>query len=481
MPLDQPRLWLQLFEASAASGQGRRDQLCTALRRAIRAGTLGVGERLPASRVLARDLALSRVTVEAAYAQLAVEGYLHRQVGQGSFVAIDLRTPAPVHVPAGPAAISRRGQRMLATGGCMEPLLPRAFAAGSPDLRAFPSEVWRRLLNRRLRTEGEQLMRYGDPQGRADLRQAIADYLVQSRGVRCTVEQVLVLTSSQQALQQLALLLLDEGDPVWMEEPGYSGARTAFAATGARIVNLPVDADGARPDAALAAPRLVYLTPAHQFPTGQALGLARRRALLDMARLCGAWIIEDDYDSEFEYEGRAAPSLQGLDEAGRVIYLGTFSKTLFPSLRLAYAVLPPALVQPLVIARSIGDGHSSQLMQAVTADFITQGHFAAHLRLMRQLYRSRRDILLGALTRHLPWAQPLPSTGGLQLCVQLPVGSEKRLTRLAAAVGVETPSLSALYQGQEKVDGWRLGFAALQPEQIELGVVALTRLDPDRA
>lgn len=483
MKATQPSLWMGLMETAAHPGMGLREQLCAALREAMRNGSLPQGTRLPATRVLAQDLALSRVTVEAAYAQLEAEGYVQRHTGKGSFVAVQAPAVMPVKartvqalVPQ--ARLSQRGRGMVDTGGCLEPLQLQAFAAGSPDLRAFPHTLWRQLSNKRLRQTPQTLMRYGDPQGRDDLREAIAQYLVSSRGVRCTAAQVLVLTSSQQALQLMATLLLDPGERVWLENPGYRGARTAFAASGAQLVPLPVDAQGLVPNFTLPAPRLIYLTPTHQYPTGHTLSLQRRLALVDYARRTGCWLVEDDYDSEFLYDSRPTPSLQGLDNSGRVIYIGTFSKTLFPSLRIAYAVLPQALVQPMVTARSVYDGHVAQLAQAVTADFMTQGHFAAHLRLMRQLYRSRRDVLMELITRHLPWAQPLNSSGGLQLSVTLPPGSELQLTRQATARGIATPSLSSLYDGPATLDGWLLGFAALQPAEIEAAIVQMAKLKP---
>ena len=474
------------MEATARPGMGLRERLCAALRDAMRHGTLAQGTRLPATRVLAQDLALSRVTVEAAYAQLEAEGYLVRRTGQGSFVAVQ-NQPASLPVRrrnsgaaraalAPSALLSRRGQSMVDTGGCREPLRLQAFAAGSPDLRAFPHTLWRQLTTKHLRQAPEALMRYGDPQGFEPLREAIAQYLVGSRGVRCTAAQVLVLTSSQQALQLLATLLLDPGDHVWLEDPGYRGARAAFAASGAQLVPMPVDAQGLVPDFNLPTPRVVYLTPTHQYPTGHTLSLERRMALVDYAQRQACWIVEDDYDSEFLYDGRPTPSLQGLDDGGRVIYTGTFSKTLFPSLRIGYAVLPQALVQPMVTARSVYDGHVAQLAQAVTADFMAQGHFAAHLRLMRQLYRSRRDLLLDLVAHKLPWAQALNSTGGLQISVTLPPGSEAHLSRQAAALGIATPSLSSLYSQPATADGWLLGYAALQPAEIEAAVTALSTL-----
>lgn len=470
-----------MMNTSPHTGMGLRERLCAALREAMRSGTLAQGSRLPATRVLAQDLALSRVTVEAAYAQLEAEGYVQRHTGKGSFVAVQVSKSAAAKARTDKrltavAKLSQRGQGMVDTGGCMEPLTLQAFAAGSPDLRAFPHAQWRQLTSRRLRNAPEALMRYGDPQGFEPLRGAIAQYLVSARGVRCSAAQVLVLTSSQQALQLLATLLLDPGDRVWMEDPGYRGAHAAFAASGAQLVPLPVDAEGMVPDFALAAPRLIYLTPTHQYPTGHTLSLPRRMALVDYARRMGCWIIEDDYDSEFLYDSRPTPSLQGLDDHGRVIYIGTFSKTLFPSLRIAYAVLPQALVQPMVTARSVYDGHAAQLAQAVTADFMAQGHFAAHLRLMRLLYRSRRDLLLELIAHKLPWATPLNSAGGLQLSVTLPQGAEQFLTRQANAIGIATPSLSSLYARKATGDGWLLGFAALQPAEIETAVKKLGKL-----
>ncbi len=482
MTSNRPALWLTLMDGTPRQGMGLRERLCAALREAMRNGSLPQNTRLPATRVLAQDLSLSRVTVEAAYAQLETEGYVRRHTGKGSFVAVQALAPAVTpssrkgHPLVTAACLSQRGQGMVDTGGCLEPLQLQAFAAGSPDLRAFPHAVWRQLTNRRLRMAPEALMRYGDPQGREDLREAIAQYLQTSRGVRCSAGQVLVLTSSQQALQLLAALLLDPDDRVWMEDPGYRGAQAAFVASGAQLVPRPVDAEGMVPDFSLPAPRLIYLTPTHQYPTGHTLSLQRRMALVDYAKRTGCWIVEDDYDSEFLYDSRPTPSLQGLDDAGRVIYIGTFSKTLFPSLRIAYVVLPDALVQPMVTARSVYDGHVAQLAQAVTADFMEQGHFSAHLRLMRQLYRSRRDLMLECIAQRLPWAQVLHSSGGLQLSVELPPGAETRLTHQATAKGVATPSLGKLYARPAAGDGWLLGFAALQPADIQEGMRVLGTL-----
>ncbi|CAI0702137.1 HTH-type transcriptional regulatory protein gabR [Serratia entomophila] len=469
---------IALFQQPERSGGTLRDRLCGALRQAIHRGALSCGQRLPSSRILASDLGVSRVTAEAAYAQLEAEGYLQRRVGQGTFVAVNLAKPtAPAKGSLLPR-LSLRGQQIVQTGGCQDPQRPLPFAAGSPDLRAFPLKLWKQLTAQRLQQQGESLLRYGDPQGYPPLREAIAAHVSQTRGVRCDAQQVIVLTSSQQALQLVATLLLDNGDRVWMEEPGYGGARNAFVSAGAELVAVNVDEAGMRPDACLPDPRLIYLTPSHQYPTGSALGLERRLELLAIAERRQAWIIEDDYDSEFHYDGLPMPALQGLDPRGKVLYIGTFSKALFPSLRLAYAVVPPALVAPFVTARTLYDGHSAQLMQAVTAEFILQGHFAAHIRYMRQLYRSRRDVLLAEVRDKLGhFATPQQASGGLQLSVWLPPGQEAALSGQAQRLGVVTPGLAAQYQtAQARRDGWLLGFSALTPGEIRAAVAQLARI-----
>lgn len=469
-----------LFHQPEHAGGTLRERVCSTLRRAIHHGALGPGQRLPSSRVLAEDLGVSRVTTEAAYAQLEAEGYLQRRVGQGTFVAINIvKSPSAAKV-SGEPRLSLRGTQIAQTGGCHDPLQPLPFAAGSPDLRAFPLKLWKQLTAQQLRLRGEALMRYGDPQGYFPLREAIAGYVSQTRGVNCDAQQVVVLTSSQQALQLIATLLLDSGDKVWMEDPGYRGARNAFSSVGAELVPVKVDDAGLMPDEHLPAPRLIYLTPSHQYPTGVALSLPRRLELLALAQRQRAWIIEDDYDSEFHYDGQPMPAMQGLDRHGNVLYLGTFSKALFPSLRLAYLVLPPALVEPFTTARTVYDGHSAQLMQAVTAEFIQQGHFAAHIRYMRQLYRSRRDLLLVEVQEKLGhFATPQPAGGGLQLSVWLPPGQESALTQQAQRLGVVTPGLTAQYQTPSlQRDGWLLGFSALTPGEIRAAVKRLTRISP---
>lgn len=490
-----PTLLLTLFSLPEQQGESLREKLCVALRQAIHSGALTQHQRLPSSRQLARDVSLSRVTVEAAYAQLEAEGYLRRRVGKGTFVSIDTHLKPQTaltarrssrHKPLSQIAaiLSTRGQMIIATGGCSDPTAPLPFAAGSPDLRAFPLLQWQQLMKKTLQRHVNQLLGYGDPQGYAPLRQAIANYLTQSRGVICQAEQVLVLTSSQQALQLIATLLLDTHDAVWLENPGYLGARNAFITAGAQLHALAVDHQGMQIDPARAPPRLIYLTPSHHYPTGVTLSLERRLALLAFAQQHNSWIIEDDYDSEFHYQGHPIPALQGLDQGGKVLYIGTFSKVLYPSLRLAYLVLPPALVAPMTQARTLYDGHSSQLLQAVTADFIHQGYFAAHLRHMRQLYRSRQGVLLEQIQRKWAhFATPLPTQGGLQLAVRLPDGQEAQLTHQAQRLGVITPRLTPLYLDpgyptahDAHHDGWLLGYAALTPAEITAAIDRLAQL-----
>ncbi|WLS80128.1 PLP-dependent aminotransferase family protein [Erwinia pyri] len=468
--------FIQLFNAEEALT--KREKLCATLRRLIAAGTLRTAERLPSSRLLASELSLSRVTVEAAYAQLESEGYLQRQMGKGTFVAVTMSRsqpqkpePASLSVP-----LSARGRLIIATGGCQDPLYPHAFAAGSPDLRAFPQTIWRRLMAQRLRHQPESVMGYGDPQGLPSLRDAVARYLGQSRGVRCTPEQVVILTSSQQALHMIALLLCNPGDEVLLEEPGYSGARNAFISAGASVRAMSLDSEGAiTPDYTGA--RLAYITPSHQYPTGVTMSLQRRLQWLAYARRAECWLLEDDYDSEFYYGEQPMPALQGLDNT-RVLYLGTFSKSLFPSLRLAYLVVPPSLVEALRTLRSVMDGHSSQLMQAVTADFIDNGHFQAHLRLMRKLYGSRRDLLLEELNNKLgDRLQLLGHSSGLQLTVALPGGGEEKLSQAGSRAGLKLPRLSPLYAGPPRHQGWMLGFSALARAEIIQAVNKLAQLD----
>jgi len=346
-----------------------------AVRQLVLDGTLEAGRPLPASRALARSLGVSRDTVEAAYGQLHVEGFIDRRVGSGSFVSERAqrgpRRAAPrAGAPREVLRLSRRGGAMFEGGGVRDFLITRPFAPGVPETRGFPLQTWERLGRQVLKEHGPEVLRHSPPQGMEQLRRAIADYVNLERGARATAERVLVLTSSQQALTLCANVLLDPGDRIFIEDPVYHGARKAFEAAGLACAPVPLDADGMRVDLLCEAPqaaRAVFLTPSHQFPTGTTLALDRRLAVIEWARRQRAWIIEDDYDSEFHYAGRPTACVQGLDPHERTIYIGTFTKSLFPGLRIGYMILPPPLVAPMTVARTLLDGHSAPLPQLTLA------------------------------------------------------------------------------------------------------------------
>ena len=459
-----PSPWLVIFDN--LPGRGHRERLCETLRQAIHRGHLSAGQKLPSSRQLAADLSLSRVTTEAAYSQLESEGYLVRYQGKGSFVATSVRTfNRPVNEPFSLPILSERGRQIVATGGCAEPQVPAAFAAGSPDLREFPYPAWHKLYDEVLRRQDRQLFGYGDPQGLPELRTVIADYLALSRQVNCTAQQVIILNSSQQALQLISMLLIDPQDKVLTEQACYPGARNAFLAAGAKLSPLTLDDQGAQvPDVAA---KLAYLTVAHQYPLGMSMSSARRKEWLEWAKQHGAWLVEDDYDGEFHYQDTPLPALQSEDRHQRVIYLGTCSKSLYPSLRLAWMVLPVSLTDSMVRARTLTDGHTPQLSQAVTTEFIRRGHFAQHLRRMRKLYGSRRQLLTEQLQQNFgQWLRVMPGDGGLQLTVELLQGQETALTRQASAAGLILPPVSPLFISGQKLQGWILGYSALQRAEI---------------
>ena len=440
-------------------------QLYEGLREAIVAGRLRPGARLPAARALGSDLALSRNTVEQAYEQLHAEGYLDRHPRRGTFVsdttpddmlrAIPIsREPRRIVITSRTSAPPRRvlSARGAAIAGVALPAgvntfaPPRPFRPGVPALDAFPMALWTRLSARHWQRAGRRHLAYGHSAGHQPLRQAIAQHVAAARGVRCTPDQVIIVGGSQQALALATRLLLDPGDTVWMEEPGYVGARAAFIASEARIVPVPVDDEGldvaagerAAPDA-----RMAFVTPSHQHPLGAPMSIPRRMALLAWARRADAWILEDDYDSEIRYEGRPLPAMQGLDDDGRVLYLGTFSKTVFPALRLGYVIVPPSLVDAFVTARLIVDRHSSVVEQAILADFITEGHYARHVRRMRALYAERQNALLDALQPVSDILDVQPTRAGLNVLAWLPSGVDDRKVALAAEVaGIEAPPLS---------------------------------------
>ena len=432
--------------------------------------------------------------VESAFTQLRAEGFLERRVGAGSFVAAALpdvvrparRTLARTTSKSAPrrtrgaAALSARGRTITASALAPEPVGVRVFQPCMPALDAFPQATWARLLARRAR-RGSELLAYGEAAGYRPLRQAVASYLGSARGVRCDWRQIVILTGAQQGIELAARLLIDPGDDVWHEEPGYLGARGAFLTAGANVVPVRVDAEGMDVDAGIAAApaaRLAYVTPSHQFPLGATMSLARRLALLAWAERADAWILEDDYDSEFRYTGRPIAAVQGLDAAGRVLYVGTFNKVMFPSLRLAYLVAPPDIVDAVVAARALGDGHPPVQSQAALTDFITEGHFGAHVRQMRALYQERRDALVDALSAGLRGPVRLgPVDAGMHVALTLRRGADDRAIAAAAdAAGLAVDHLSRHYLGRATSRGLLLGFTGSPAAEMRRGLRTLAGL-----
>ena len=457
----------------------RHVRIQRAIRQLILDGALDAGRPLPASRALARSLGVSRDTVEAAYGQLHAEGFIERRVGSGSFVSAQaLRVPRqpPSSRPGQPAAaaLSQRGSTMLAGGGVRESLTARPFAPGIPETRNFPLAVWERLQRQVLKEHGARALAHCHPQGMESLRQAIADYINLERGARATPERILVLTSSQQALSLCAMVLLDVGERICVEDPVYHGARKAFDAAGLDCVPIPLDGDGMQVGHldAVANARAVFLTPSHQFPSGTTLSLARRLGVIDWARRQQAWIIEDDYDSEFHYAGKPTACVQGLDDEQRTIYIGTFTKSLFPGLRIAYMLLPPALVAPMTVARSLQDGHNATIAQLTLARFIEGGHFGAHVRAMRSVYAARRDRLARLVDEHLgDFVTAEVPAGGMQMPCFLRAGiDEAPAVAAAQRAGIELLGLSPLSAGGGGCPGFLMGFAAYTPEEMAIAL-----------
>ena len=464
-------------------------QLYEDLRRAILSGMLPAETRLPSTRALAAELGVSRTTVVAAFEDLLAEGYLEGKVGSGTYVAGSLpddllSVREKFYQEARPA---RSGRRLSGRGALLQATpttavrdrgSPRAFRPGVPALDEFPHAAWRRISGKLWRRPPGGLLGYGDPAGYGPLREVISGYLGSARAVRCVPEQVIVVSGSQQALDLAARVLLDPGDAVWVEDPGYVGARGALSAAGARLVPVPVDGEGLdvaagmerEPDAGLAC-----VTPSHQYPLGVTMSLGRRLELLGWASRSGAWVVEDDYDSEYRYTGRPLEALQGLDTGERVLYVGTFSKVLFPALRLGYLVVPPDLVDAFASARELTDRHPPTVDQAILADFIAEGHFLRHLRRMRALYAERQEALVEEAVRELSGLLDVnPAAAGMHLVGWLPEGVDDReASRRAADLGVEAPPVSLYGSVPGERGGLMLGYAAVGEGEMRAGVRGL--------
>ena len=487
-PTEHPEIHLD-----ATSPEPLYKQLYGRLRDAILAGRLPRGAHLPSTRALASELGISRTTTALAYDQLLMEGYLETRVGRGTIVSQEL--PDRLVARSRPRGVTAPGETPRPDPA--QPVMPdpglnaiphleriegsgsRAFIAGQPPLDLFPYALWARLIARRARQSLPAHAGYQPPAGYAPLREAIATHIGITRGVRCTADQIIITSGTQGALDLATRTLLAPGDAAWLEEPGYFGARGAILAAGGRLVPVPVDEAGIDVEAGRQrAPhaRLVYVTPSHQFPTGVTMSLGRRLALLDWARGASAWVVEDDYDSEYRYGGRPLEALHGLDQAGRVLYIGSFSKVLFPSLRLGYIVAPPTVVETLLRARRFMDMHPPILEQMALADFLHEGHYVRHLRRMRQQIQRRRDCLHRELCRHLDGVLEVSvPEAGLELVGWLRDGKDdQRASALADSAGITAIAISRLYLEPPARKGLLMGFAGIDEAEIQRGVRVLT-------
>ncbi|HSU94002.1 MAG TPA: PLP-dependent aminotransferase family protein [Gemmatimonadaceae bacterium] len=473
-------------------------QIYEGVRDGILAGRFAANMRLPSTRVLAAELGVARNTVVLAFDQLVSEGYLSARRGGGtrvrasvpdSLLSVHARPHAPrtVRERAAPAIrhvrspLPTRFAQLLARNPELgvrrdDPIAP--FALGMPAIDAFPFELWARITARRWR-KGAVYLGYAASAGDQALRNAIAAYVTSSRGARCSPDQLFIVSGAQQALDLAARVLLEPGDSVWMEDPGYAGARAALAGAGARVIDVPVDEEGmdvsagerAAPDA-----RLAYVTPSHQYPLGTIMSASRRLSLLNWARRVNGWVLEDDYDSEFRYSGRPIPCLQGLDAerggAARVLYIGTFSKTLAPALRLGYLIVPEELVDIVRVARAIAGGHSPTLEQGVLADFIGEGHYMRHVRRVRALCAERQQVLLETSRNEIGGAMHLsPDAAGLHMVGWLAPGTnDAEVAKSAARAGVDATPLSACTSCRPERGALLLGYAAFDEQEIRAGV-----------
>ncbi|PXX98356.1 MocR-like pyridoxine biosynthesis transcription factor PdxR [Halomonas sp. LBP4] len=469
------------LELASPTSAPLAQRLYQTLRRWVQEGRLVSGQRLPSSRRLARELSLGRNTVLAAIDQLIAEGFLESRPGAGTFVA-DVAfesvtsqsgetRPLADRTLVGEAVLSSRGVRLLEFCASLDDRFG-AFAPGVPALDRFPHALWQRLLRRHLHATPTQWLDYQAQGGVPALREALCDYLRLSRSVRCRPDQVLILQGAQQGFELIARMLGDVGDRVWVEEPGYNGAQACFSAAGFEVEAVPVDAEGMSVERAPvggASPRLIHVTPSHQYPSGVTMSLARRLALLEVAERHRAWIVEDDYDSEFRYGQRPIAALQGLVDGARVIYVGTFSKVLYPGLRLGYLVLPDPLVVPFRRANARLHREGQYPMQAALAEFIAQGHFSRHVRRMRDCYRRRQARLREALAPAVAHGLRLSEgQAGMHLVAWLDdPETERTLVARAAGQGVTLSPLSRYYLRRPGRPGLVLGYAGACEDEIE--------------
>jgi GntR family transcriptional regulator/MocR family aminotransferase len=458
-------------------------QIYDAFRAMILERSLQPGQQIPSSRALATELGISRIPVLGAYAQLLAEGYIESRSGAGTFVTMSLSDQFPRSRPsiasaAAPNVVNppasdaiSRVSRLLPVEGTPWFLGSGAFSVGQIASDHFPFRVWSDLVTYHARRVRASSMNYSDPMGSQEFREVIAAYLRTARAVHCDASQIMVVNGSQHALDLSARVLLDPDCPVWIEEPGYQFLRHTLMLAGSRLVPVPVDSEGLDVAAGIKLcpnARVAYVTPSHQYPLGATMSAARRLQLLEWAHSSSAWIVEDDYDSEYRYESMPVASMQGLDPASRVIYIGTFSKVLFPSLRLGYMVIPPALVSRFLAVRQTNDLCPSHLYQAALADFISGGHFTRHIRKTRQLYADRRNALTQALRKEFgSEIEILGAEAGMHLVVTLPPGmSDQKISARAAEESLWLWPLSLAYAGPDVRQGFILGFGGTKAEEM---------------
>ena len=479
---------LQSISIDRNSSKTIAAQLCSALRDLVLAGSLRAGQRLPATRTLAKELGTARATVIDAFEQLVSEGLLQSRTGAGTFVSQALDAERPI----GPVSNARattvkqvRVSRLMsaATSRFVHrlPHLPRAFTTAMPDFDAFPMAQWARIASKHWRSPRQFALGYCEAQGFRPLRQAIAAHLRADRGISCDWQQIFVVAGAQQAFQLIATTLIDPGDRVWFENPGAIGARNSFILHGAEVVPVPVDSDGldvAQGKSLFPDFKAVFVTPAHQQPLGCKMSLERRFALLKAAEDAAAWIIEDDWDGELCFAGRPLPALKGIDSAGRVIYVGTFSKSMSPSLRLGFMLAPPSLVSTFETALEAFSPGVPTSLQAIVAEFIDEGLFATHIRRMRKLYAEKCDLLFAAAQKWLtPWLELQPTNTGLHMVGLLRsglIGAE--VSAAAASRGLTVAPISRFCMTPIDVEGLVLGYGGISHRQIAAGVSELAEV-----
>jgi GntR family transcriptional regulator/MocR family aminotransferase len=475
---------LNLITIDRRASKPLYQQIYDSFRSRIIRGELRAGDLVPSSRELARESRISRLPVLTAYAQLLAEGYFESRVGAGTFISSSLPNRSTGSSPS-----AARGQRLLSAQVAALPKYERpswaeslgAFQVGQPELQKFPIEIWLTLVARYSRRMRLKALQYGDAMGLLELREAIATYLRTSRGVRCEAQQIMIVSGSQQALDLATRVLLEAGSAAWVEEPGYWLVHHVLKAARCRIVPVPVDAEGLNVTADIKLnrnARAAFVAPSHQYPLGVTMSATRRLQLLEWAQRSRAWIIEDDYDSEYRYGSLPIASLQGLDGNARVIYIGTFSKVMFPSMRLGYVVIPFDLMERFAAMRQVMDICPPHITQAVMSDFIREGHFARHVRRMRPIYAERRRVLVAELERQL--GDNLTIMGdqaGMHLAIFLAPGrDDRKIAATAARQSLWLSPLSSSYVGKTPRHGFVLGFGNANANDIPKAVRHLKKL-----